>query len=390
MTTMDGPQRSRKESFFKNFFRPSDHGLADNFRLTSFVLLNLLEGFDDVHPRQQYTDNESQPTTSGINDGPVVSSCAQTTVGIGLDSAVIELKDKIHSLVQTTDFLYPLIDDPYIMGKVACANVLSDLYAMGVPDCDNMLMLAGIPMKMTDTERDVAFAQMMKGFSDEAVAGNTYVTGGDTKYSEWCMIGGTATAIVKTESVILPYGAQLGDSLVLTKPLGTQNATFAYQWYQEGGEKWDKLSGVISEDEVQEGYFTAVESMIRLNKTGASLMAKHRAHAATDITGFGLLGHANNLARHQTDPVSLVIRKLPIINGMAAVERSIGDRFGLLSGKGIETSGGLLISLPQEEAPMFCRSIKDIDGFDAWIVGEVIEGDRTAFLDKNVELVEAR
>uniref|UniRef100_A0A146M2N3 Selenide, water dikinase n=1 Tax=Lygus hesperus TaxID=30085 RepID=A0A146M2N3_LYGHE len=276
------------------------------------------------------------------------------------------------------------------MGKIACANVLSDLYAMGVANCDNMLMIVGIPFKMTALERDVVVTQMMKGFRDEAAAGGTEVTGGDTNFSEWCLVGGTATAVVKSEEVVLPYNAEVGDVLVLTKPLGTQNATFAYQWYQEGGEKWEKLSSVITAEEVQYAYFMAVQSMMRLNRTGASLMRRHHAHGATDITGFGLLGHANNLAKHQKQPVSFIINKLPIMCGMAAVERAINNRFMLLSGRGIETSGGLLIAMPKEESSQFCRSIKEIDGVEAWIIGHVVEGDRTASLDQDIEIIDVR
>lgn len=84
--------------------------------------------------------------------------------GIGMDSSVIPLRHGGLSLVQTTDFFYPLVDDPYMMGKIACSNVLSDLYAMGVTECDNLLMLVAVSTKMTEKERDVVIPLMLRGF----------------------------------------------------------------------------------------------------------------------------------------------------------------------------------------------------------------------------------
>jgi len=85
-------------------------------------------------------------------------------LGIGMDASVTPLRHGGLSLVQTTDFFYPIVDDPYIMGKIAAANTLSDLYAMGVTECDNMLMLLTVSNKMSDKERDVVVPLIMRGF----------------------------------------------------------------------------------------------------------------------------------------------------------------------------------------------------------------------------------
>ena len=85
-------------------------------------------------------------------------------IGIGLDCSVTPLRHGGLCLVQTTDFFYPIVDDPYMMGKIACANVLSDLYAMGVIECDNMLMLLAVSTKMTEKERDAVIPLIMRGF----------------------------------------------------------------------------------------------------------------------------------------------------------------------------------------------------------------------------------
>lgn len=105
-------------------------------------------------------------------------------IGAGLDSCVIPLRHNM-SLVQTTDFFFPLVDDPYVMGKIACANVLSDLYAMGVADCDNVLMLLGVPTGMTSHERTTVTPMVMKGFNDLCHEAGTVVRGGQTTLNPW-------------------------------------------------------------------------------------------------------------------------------------------------------------------------------------------------------------
>ncbi|GFY61646.1 inactive selenide, water dikinase-like protein [Trichonephila inaurata madagascariensis] len=103
-----------------------------------------------------------------------------TRIGIGMDCSVTPLRHGGLSLVQTTDFFYPLCDDPYLMGRITCANVLSDLYAMGVTECDNMLMLLAVSSKMSGMERDVVIPILMRGFKDCAYEAGTRITGGQT------------------------------------------------------------------------------------------------------------------------------------------------------------------------------------------------------------------
>lgn len=107
-------------------------------------------------------------------------------------------------------------------------------------------------------------------------------------------------------------------------------------------------------------------------------MHKYGAHAATDVGGFGLLGHAQNLARNQKAEVSFVIHNLPVIARMTAVSKACGTTFPILQGLSAETSGGLLICLPREQAAAFCKEIEKSEGYQAWIVGIVEKGNRTA------------
>ncbi len=194
----------------------------------------------------------------------------------------------------------------------------------------------------------------------------------------------------------------MGDVLVLTKPLGTQVAVNAHQWLDQP-ERWNRIKLVVSEEDVRKAYQRAMDSMARLNRTAARLMHKYNAHGATDITGrifkvfaricnistcsillgFGLLGHAQNLARNQKSEVGFVIHNLPVIAKMAAVAKACGNMFQLLQGHSAETSGGLLICLPREQAAAFCKDIEKQEGYQAWIIGIVEKGNRTAkIIDK--------
>ena len=128
---------------------------------------------------------------------------------------------------------------------------------------------------------------------------------------------------------VSPDGAVVGDVLVLTKPLGTQVAVNAHQWLDQP-ERWNRIKLVVSEDDVRKAYQRAMNSMARLNRKAAILMHKYGAHGATDVTGFGLLGHAQNLAKNQKNEVSFIIHNLPIIAKMAAVAKACGNMFHLI------------------------------------------------------------
>ncbi|KFD58509.1 hypothetical protein M513_00735 [Trichuris suis] len=308
--------------------------------------------------------------------------------GIGMDSCVLPVYGGQLLLVQTTDFFYPIVDDPYVMGRIACANTLSDIYAMGVTSCDNMLMLLSVSNKMSEKERDVVTPLMMKGFQDAALEAESRVEGGQSVINPWVIIGGVATTVCSPESVIMPFNAKAGDVLVLTKPLGTQVIVNVYHWMQQNLEKYNRVKHVLSPETIRTVYHLAAHSMARLNRGAAVLMHKYGAHGATDVTGFGILGHADNMAKVQKDEVSFIIHTLPVFHGVAVAAEAAGFS-RLLKGTSPETSGGLLIALAQEAAMAFCEEIEQSEGQPAWIVGTVEVGDRTARLEQNLKIVEA-
>lgn len=309
--------------------------------------------------------------------------------GIGMDCSVTPLQHGGLSLVQTTDFFYPLVDDPYMQGKIACANVLSDIYALGVTECDNMLMLLGVPRKFSDEERDAVMPLIISGFKDAAKEAETKVTGGQTVFNPWCIIGGIATSAVLPNEIIPPH-AEAGNVLVLTKPLGTQVAVNAKQWKDQNSERYKKLikSKQITPEDIDRAYLEAQYNMAHLNRKAATLMRHFNARGATDVTGYGILGHAKNLAKFQQNEVKFVIHNLPVIAKMADIAKLSDRLFKLLQGYSAETSGGLLIAFPREQAAAFCRAMEAQDQNPAWIIGVVDNGERTALMSQKPRVIE--
>lgn len=160
---------------------------------------------------------------------------------------------------------------------------------------------------------------------------------------------------------------------MLTKPLGTQICSNIHVWLYgpDSAAKFGRVESFLTREEAVLAYETSILSMSRLNKVGAELMVKYGARAATDVTGFGLFGHAQNLATNQTLPVQFVIHTVPVIAKTQLVDEKVPYR--LLKGLSAETSGGLLFALPKDQAIEYCKEIEAIEGWPCWIVGDVIE-----------------
>jgi len=167
---------------------------------------------------------------------------------IAMDCSVVPLQHNSLSLISTTDYFYPLVDDPYMQGKIGAANVLSDLYAMGVVNCDTVLMILAASTDMSQSERHACTSQMIKGFNDQVVSAESTVTGGQTLLNPWPIIGGTAMRVCKPEEFILPENAVDGDVLVLTKPLGTQVAVNVHQWISHET-KWSRAADIMTKED---------------------------------------------------------------------------------------------------------------------------------------------
>lgn len=145
---------------------------------------------------------------------------------------------------------------------------------------------------MKENEREIVTREMIRGFNDCAVEAKTLVTGGQSIMNPWPIIGGVANVMCNEGEYSMPNNGKEGDVIILTKPLGTQVAVNLHEWLLEKNERWNKSLAFVNEEEAKTSYYLALELMAHLNINTAKLMRKYKCHGATDITGFGLLGHA--------------------------------------------------------------------------------------------------
>lgn len=277
------------------------------------------------------------------------------------------------ALVQTVDYFPPIVDDPYAYGAIAAANALSDVYAMGGRPL-SVLNLAGFP---GDFREDWVAAIFRGGFEKVREAG-AVVAGGHTVTAEEPLFGFAVTGLVDPERVVTNAGAKPGDVMYLTKALGMGALTTAA-----------KL-GKLAEGSDLEG---AADQMAALNGPAAEAMMEAGGHACTDITGFGLIGHADNIARASDVSLRFTLDALPFFEGTVALaergvfsggrsrgKAALGDRVQVAPGLNAaavdltfdaETSGGLLIVLPADRATALEAGLEK-RGVPLHRVGEVV------------------
>ena len=265
-----------------------------------------------------------------------------------------------------------------MFGRIAFCNTVSDLYAMGITNIKEVLMILGVSTDMKPEEQDVTTTLMIQGFTDAAEQAKTQVGGGQTVYNPWPMMGGAAIAVVEDNHFVMPNHAQEGDSLILTKPLGSRLAINAMQWLKTNPTKREKILQDSKEDDLSEAFYRAEEQMATLSLVGAELVQKYKAHACTDVTGFGILGHANYLAEAQKNEVEFVLNTFPVYKHLAKVEHKV-QNFKFYEGYAAETSGGLLIAIGQDKKSQFMQELTR-RGINNWEIGSVRKGPRRAVL----------
>jgi selenide, water dikinase len=298
-------------------------------------------------------------------------------VGLGVpdDAAVYRLSDDL-ALVQTVDFFPPIVDDPYTFGAIAAANALSDVYAMG----GRPILALAIAAFPEDLPPDV-IAAILQGGADKVAEADAVVAGGHTVVDREPKYGLCVTGLVHPERVTAKANARPGDVLLLTKPLGTGVISTAHK------------RGVAGEEELA----AAVASMLRLNRRASELAAALEVHGATDITGFGLLGHAAELARNSGSGLVIEAGRVPLLPGAldhaaaGILPGGLARNRDYLLGEGLvrlgaglgealtsllfdpQTSGGLLFALGAGAAAELAARITDA-GEGCWEIGEVVEG----------------
>src|SRR5262245_57067257 len=224
-----------------------------------------------------------------------LSSSPNVLVGLGVpdDAAVYRIADDL-ALVQTVDFFPPIVDDPYTFGAIAAANALSDIYAMGGRPI-LALAIAGFPEDLPAA----VIGAILQGGADKVAEAGAVIAGGHTVIDKEPKYGLCVTGLVHPDRITAKAHARPGDALLLTKPLGTGVITTAHK------------RGVVAEDHLQ----AAIASMLRLNRHAAELAAAAAPHSATDITGYGLLGHAAELARNSGVGLAIDVERVPLLPG---------------------------------------------------------------------------
>ena len=297
------------------------------------------------------------------------------------DAAVYRLSDEL-AIVQTVDFFPPVVDDPYTFGAVAAANAMSDVYAMG-GEVLFALQVACFP----EDQPVETLAEIFRGGADKVAEGGGVIAGGHTLIDAEPKYGLCVTGVARPDALLRKAGAQPGDVLLLTKPLGTGII----------------LTAAREDACAPEHLQVAVDSMLRLNRHPSHLAREAGVHACTDVTGFGLLGHAEEMAR--AGSVRLVIElALSGAEGAASVPDLPGAleyaRQGFVTGgaernrEGLagkvslpgnlpselehllfdpQTSGGLLLAVPPERADALVRAL-EADGFVGARIGRVEAG----------------
>lgn len=279
-------------------------------------------------------------------------------------------------MVTTTDFFTPIIDDPYVQGQIAACNATNDAFVKGGFDIISVLVLLGMPERLPLS----VHAEVVQGFTDFSTSVDAPVVGGHTIICPWPTIGGAVTALADPDEIILISTAQPGDRVILTKPLGIQPVMRVLRLQDQ---EQTEIVNVIPEADVSDAIDLAIDIMTSSNRPAAQAMVEAGSHAATDVTGFGILGHASNMA--EQSHISLQIHTLPVIKGAPKLAELLG--YPLLEGKAAETGGGLLIASPRERVDELLDALKarSCNGYE---IGVVEKGPGRAVLRDDLHVLE--
>jgi selenide,water dikinase len=280
------------------------------------------------------------------------------------------------ALIQTLDFFTPIVDDPELFGQIAVTNALSDVYAMGGrPVC--AMNIVCFPIKQLDVS---VLRSILKGGLDKMAEAGVALAGGHSVENDQLMYGLSVTGLVHPDRIWTNQGAQSGDALVLTKPLGTGLITTAIK------------AGLAEETSIA----SAIASMASLNRLAAEHMKDLPVHACTDVTGFGLIGHAAEMIDSASVGLEIQAGLLPLFPGIevissmgllpAGLHRNRKYRESRLCVESSipqhlldavwdpQTSGGLLAALPEQDAIRLVSGLHAEGLTSAAIIGRVIDG----------------
>jgi len=293
------------------------------------------------------------------------------------DAGVYKISEEL-AIIQTVDFFTPIVDDPYTFGQIAVANALSDVYAMGGQPLTAMNMVC-FPVKSMDI---AILKDILRGGVDKILEAGALLVGGHSIEDDELKYGLSVTGTVHPKRLVTNSGARAGDKLILTKPLGTGIISTAVK---------GKLAG-------EETVAKVASTMATLNKKASELMQETGVHAATDITGFGLLGHTVQMAENSQVGINISSASVPIFSEAAGFTQSGLCPAGLYRNRDFyatsvlfddkvpvyiqdilfdpQTSGGLLISLVPGKTKRLMEKLKQAGVKEAAIIGEVSSAPR--------------
>jgi len=291
------------------------------------------------------------------------------------DNAGVYRLTKDLAIVQTVDFFTPVVDDPYQFGQIAVANSLSDIYAMGAKPATAM-KLVSFPTGTLDIS---ILRKILRGGLDKMSEAKVVLVGGHTVDDPELKYGLSVTGLVDPKRLITNGGAKPGDKLILTKPLGTGIISTALKAGSAPKAAVDRIA----------------RSMATLNERASALMLKTGVHSCTDITGFGFVGHALQMAKNSGVGFRVAVSDMPLFPTTEDLCRrgfkagGLGRNREFYSKRVVfaadvpenlrdilfdpQTSGGLLISLARTKATRLLADLKEGGIADAAIVGEVVE-----------------
>ncbi|MGM8365727.1 selenide, water dikinase SelD [Virgibacillus sp. W0181] len=306
---------------------------------------------------------------------PKTSNDPNLLVGLDTsdDAGVYRINDDV-ALVQTLDFFTPIVDDPYMFGQIAAANALSDVYAMGGTPLTAM-NIVGFPIDTLDKQ---ILTDILTGASHKVTEAGATLVGGHSIDDKEPKFGLSVTGTVHPNKIKTNNGAQVGDKLILTKPIGVGILTTSIK------------KDMLTETELN----NLMELLATLNKTAAETMQAYTVHASTDVTGFSLLGHASEMAKGSDVGITIHKDNVPLLERVRELaEQSIipggaKKNHQWLSDKVVYddaidevdqlilsdpvTSGGLLIAVPADEAEALQSELQN-KNVPAAIVGTVTE-----------------
>lgn len=291
------------------------------------------------------------------------------------DAAVFRLDDKT-AIVQSVDYFTPVVDNPYDFGQVAAANSLSDIYAMGARPLF-ALNIVGFPVKKFPASM---LAEILKGGMDKCAEAGISIAGGHTVIDEEPKYGLAVTGVVAPDLAVMNSTARPGDTLILTKPLGTGIVTTGIK------------AGAVTRETTEK----VTRLMATLNRRASEVMVEIGANACTDVTGFGLLGHLQEMAaasgvsaRIRASKISIMEDVWPLIEkecvpGGSEANRKYADAFARwhddvgesmrLALCDAQTSGGLLIAVAPKKAEQMLSALHEAGVEPAAVIGEIAEG----------------